>query len=69
MFDTSTFVDELFAEVPNPMTQEEIIQVPKFIQHVNVPPGVGIISPMAPKSRVNYLILGRSKPSTRYEFY
>ena len=62
---------------PIPMTQEGIVQVPNPMTQVGIvhepigqfARGVGIISPMAPKPRVNYLILGRSMPSAQYEFY
>ena len=79
-------IQEETVQVPIPMPQEEIVQVPipmiqEGIVQVPIPRpqeeivhqfalGVGIISPMAPKSREMYLnVLGRSMPSTQFEFY
>ena len=36
---------------PNPMTQEEIVQVPTIIPN---DPSLGIVSPMAPKTRTMF---------------
>ena len=57
--------DEMNVEVPNPMTQEEIVHEPigQFAR------GVGIISPLSPDVRGNHLFLGKTVPSERYEFY
>ena len=69
---------EEIVQVPIPTTQEEIVQVPiprpqEEIVHEPIGQfalGVGIISPMALKSREIYLnVLGRPMPSTQCEFY
>ena len=52
LVDTSTFVDEVFAELeePIPMTQEEIVNEPEFIPQTEV----GRVLPFSPKSRDLY---------------
>ena len=66
LVDTSTFVDEVFAEmeeVPIPMTQEEIIQEPKFIQQTEL----GRVLPFSPKTRdLHMQVFFQVLPSVRY---
>ena len=66
LVDTSTFVDEVFAEMeeePIPMTQEEIIQEPKFIQQTEL----GRVLPFSPKARdLHMQVFFQVLPSVRY---
>ena len=61
---TSSFVDSLFEEeVPIPMTQEEIIQEPKFIQQTEL----GRVLPFSPKTRdLHMQVFFQVLPSVRY---
>ena len=56
--DVNILVDELFAEeiVPEPIptTQVEIVHLPTIIPN---DPSLGIVSPMAPKTRWNHLVV------------